>query len=90
MSKKTKAIEERIEKRKYRIKDYQEKIKKEREGLKKDEQNLIHAKYNDVLQKMLENDIDSEVIEQAIDKELEQNKTVSYEENKEDIKNNNY
>ena len=71
MSKKIEAIEERIESRKKKIEKYQEGIKREKEGLKKDEKTLIHLKYNDVLQKMIANNIDPGVIEKAIEEKLE-------------------
>lgn len=74
MTKRIKALEERIESRNKKILKYQENIKKEREGIKKDEQNLIHVKYNDLLQKMMKNDIDSEDIERVIDQKIKDDK----------------
>lgn len=73
MSKRIESIEKRIENRKKRIKKYKENIKKERASLKEDEQTLLNLKYDDVLEKLLKHDIDPEVLDEAIEKNLNQN-----------------
>lgn len=75
MTKRIKTIENRIENRRKKIEKYQDSIKQEKEGLKKDEQTLIHLKYNDVLQRMIENDIDAELINQVIDENINTEET---------------
>lgn len=62
MNEKIKKIEERIEKRKARILNYEESLKEEKRLLKKDEENLSHIKYDGLLKILMENNISSEDI----------------------------
>ena len=54
MNEKIKKIEERIEKRKARILNYEESLKEEKRLLKKDEENLSHIKYDGLLKILME------------------------------------
>ena len=62
MNEKIKKIEERIEKRKARILNYEESLKEEKRLLKKDEENLSHIKDDELLKILMENNISSEDI----------------------------
>lgn len=62
-----KRLEERIAKRKERIEKYTESIKEERKLLKKDEKTLAHVKYDELLKKLMENDINPDDIIEKVD-----------------------
>lgn len=68
-----KGLEERIKKRKEKIKKYSEAIKEERRLLKKDEQTLAHIKYEDVLKKLMENDVNPDDILEKVDEVIQDN-----------------
>ena len=67
MNEKIKKIEERIEKRKARILNYEESLKEEKRLLKKDEENLSHIKYDGLLKILMEKNISSEDILNKLD-----------------------
>lgn len=71
MSRRINIIKKRIENREKRIEKYKDSIKKEQEGLKKDKQTLLNLKYDNVLKKLLKYDVDPEVLESAIEEEVE-------------------
>lgn len=79
MSKRVKALEKRIANRKKRINRYRENIKKEKEALKEDEQTLLNLKYNEVLEKLLKHDVDPEVLNEAIEKNIKQENDIDKE-----------
>lgn len=68
-------LEERIKKRKERIKKYSEDIKEERRLLKKDEKTLAHIKYEDVLKKLMENDVNPDDILEKVDEVIQDNES---------------
>lgn len=67
MNEKVKKIEERIAKRKARIRNYEESLKEEKRLLKKDEENLSHIKYDELLKVLMENNISSEDILEKVE-----------------------
>ena len=67
MNEKIKKLEERIEKRKARILNYEESLKEEKRLLKKDEENLSHIKYDGLLKILMEKNISSEDILNKLD-----------------------
>ncbi|MDO7285908.1 hypothetical protein Q5W88_21630 [Shouchella clausii] len=68
---KVKKLEERIAKRKERIEKYTKAIKEERKLLKKDENTLAHVKYEDVLKKLMENQVNPDDILGKVDEVIE-------------------
>lgn len=82
MSDKVTKIEERIAKRKAKIQSYEESLKDEKRLLKKDEEHLAHVKYDELLKKLMQNnisekDILEKVDEVIIEKEIESESSTS-------------
>ncbi|MFP3722670.1 hypothetical protein SFC57_24025 [Niallia circulans] len=91
---KIKKLEERIAKREERIEKYTEALKEERKLLKKDKQTLAHVKYDELLKKLMENDINPEDIlgkvdEVIIEDEIEKEEAAHQNMNPNDFNNNN-
>lgn len=92
MSDKVKKIEDRISKRKAKIQSYEESLKEEKRLLKKDEEHLAHVKYEELLKKLMQNNISAEdilekvdevIIEKEIENENENPKTTLHANNDE-------
>lgn len=62
-----KKLEEKVAARKEKIEKYTEAIKKERKLLKQDEKRLAHLKYEEVLKKLMENDVSPDDILEKVD-----------------------
>lgn len=82
MSDKVTKIEERIAKRKAKIQSYEESLKDEKRLLKKDEEHLAHVKYDELLKKLMQNNISAKDIlekvdEVIIEKEIESESSTS-------------
>ncbi len=69
---KIKRLEERIKKRKEKIKKYSDLIKQEKKQLKKDEMTLANLKYDIVLKKLIENDVNPEDILEKVDEVIQE------------------
>lgn len=81
MSDKVTKIEERIAKRKAKIQSYEESLKDEKRLLKKDEEHLAHVKYDELLKKLMQNNISAEDILEKVDEVIIENEVKSENEN---------
>lgn len=81
MSDKIKKIELKIEKRIAKIQKYEEALKTEKQMLKKDQKMLATVKYDEILKKLMKNNIDAEDILDKVEEVIEEKETQSSLEN---------
>lgn len=87
---KVKKLEERIAKRKERIEKYTKAIKEERKLLKKDENTLAHVKYEDVLKKLMENQVNPDDILGKVDEVIIEDENETEESQEQNTHDNNF
>lgn len=79
MSDKIEKIEEKIKKRKTKIQKLEDDLRKEKQLLKKDEKILEHVKYDELLKKLMKNNIAAEDIMSKVEEVIEEKETQSLE-----------